>query len=363
MKILYIINGFGGGGKERRLLQLTKGLIDKGISILILSVSTRKNYDIKFDAPNIQIIELQEINRKKIIKFIRYYLKNFKPDIVHLWCSIPIVSIVTTVGKFMYRYKLIAGFIADANPIKGSLLKIATQFVYLIADAVVGNSKAGIIAQKAPSRKSFVIYNGFDFTRLNNLQNISKKQYGINHEYIVSMFARVDECKDYNMFLNVAKRIESHNKNILFLGIGQGCMLDTYKNKLTSEKIGNVIFLGFRKDVEALLKISDICLLFTNNNYHAEGISNSILEAMAVGKPVIATNGGGTPEIINNGVDGYIIQPQDCNTAIDIILRLINSETLRKTIGDNAQKKIYKDFSLEKMTNEYIKLYSSLNIY
>ena len=360
MKILYIINGFGGGGKERRLLQLTKGLIDKGVSILILSVSTRKNYDIKFDAPNIQIIELQEINRVKIINFISYYLKNFKPDIVHLWCSIPIVSIVTAVGKFIYRYKLIAGFIADANPITGTLLKIVTQFVYIIADAVVGNSKAGIIAQKAPSRKSFVIYNGFDFARLNNLQNISKKQYGINHKYIVSMFARVDECKDYNMFLNVAKRIESLNKNILFLGIGQGSMLDTYKNKLTSEKIGNVIFLGFRKDVEALLKISDICLLFTNNNYHAEGISNSILEAMAAGKPIIATDGGGTPEIIINDIDGYIIQPHDCDAAANLIIKLIEKESLRVQIGNNAQKKIHQKFSLERMTNEYINLYSNL---
>lgn len=361
MKIIYIINGFGGGGKERRLLQLIKGLsINKNISILILSVSSRKSYDIMFDMPNVEVIELANQNRIKLIKDILFNLNLYKPDIVHLWCSIPIISVITAIGKCLFRYKLIAGFIADSNPVKGFLLRFSTNIAYIVSDAVIGNSRAGIVAQKAPQNKSFVIYNGFDFTRLCGLQNITKKDFGFKCEYIVSMFARFDQCKDYDLFLRVAKKIESANENVLFLGIGHGCMLDYYKNKLLTEGINNVIFMGFRKDVEALLKISDICLLLTNNDYHAEGISNSILEAMAAGRPVIATNGGGTPEIINDGFDGFIVQPHDCNAVVDLILKLINSDTLRKQIGVNAQTRIRNDFSLEKMTNEYMKLYSKV---
>ena len=118
--------------------------------------------------------------------------------------------------------------------------------------------------------------------------------------------------------------------------------------------------IPFRDDIDKLLFVSDICLLCTNEKVHAEGVSNSIMEAMAAEKPIIATLGGGTAEIISNAIDGYIIPPSDYMMGAKTLLRLVHNEVERKVISISAKKKIEVDFSLEKMVSEYVEMYNQL---
>ena len=358
MKILHLINSLGGGGKERRMIQLIKGLTDVGYTNQkIITFSSRNDYAGQLIALGVEVIVLNHKERLKIVRDLFRAILYYKPTIIHSWCNMSLIMLILPFFKPILKFRYLAGFIADANKVPlFSLNKLAMFFSFRYADAIVSNSRAGLIAKNAPSKKSQVIYNGFDFNRLNNTATF-QTDIKVYTPYIISMFASFCPHKDYDMFLTVAKSFRNSRNDITFLAIGQGELLDFYIHRAQKENITNIIFLGFRKDVEAILKISDICLLFTDNKFHAEGVSNAIMEAMAAGKPVIATAGGGTTEIIDNKKNGYIIKPKDIPSAVSIINELLNSKQLRKNIGYAAVAKIKSCFLLECMTSKYIELY------
>jgi len=116
--------------------------------------------------------------------------------------------------------------------------------------------------------------------------------------------------------------------------------------------------LKFRNDIDAIITISDIGVLCNNPLYGEEGISNSLMEFMAFGKPVIATKGGGTNELISDKETGFLIEPQNPGELASKINLLLSNRTLLTNIGHNAKDSIQKNFSLDKMTDTYIQLYS-----
>ena len=95
-------------------------------------------------------------------------------------------------------------------------------------------------------------------------------------------------------------------------------------------------------------------------SHHGEGISNSIMESMAWGVPVIATNNGGTPEIIEDGINGKLIDVQSPESLSDMITGLIDHPVLLKEMGEKALQTIKDKFLLQRMTSEYIELYNSI---
>ena len=182
----------------------------------------------------------------------------------------------------------------------------------------------------------------------------------IKEAYVVCMAARFAPAKNWDMFLNVAEKVYAVRKDIVFLAIGDGPLLDTYRKVCAQRKIFNIKFLGHRSDVENLIRLSHVSLLFTNNQVHAEGVSNTIMETMAAKRPIIATAGGGTAEIVEDGENGYIIEPNDVEKAIHILFYLINHPEERKKISEAAYETIHSKFLLQDKTQEYINLYKTL---
>ena len=133
------------------------------------------------------------------------------------------------------------------------------------------------------------------------------------------------------------------------------------KNYLKSKyKSDNIKFLGLRNDVESIMKISDIGVLMSNNLKHGEGISNSIMEYMANGKPVIVSNNGGNSEIVLNDETGYIID-KNCHIILSnkIYALLSHSPTLKK-FGMNSKSRILNHFNIETMVYKFKDLYLEL---
>ena len=360
MRILHVIWGLGGGGKERRLIQLMKGLNTRGFDQCLVSFLDANDYKGSFEQYCNFLIVKGKNKIDRCIKFLQI-IKKQKPDVVHLWSCNPLVSLIMPVLKLRYGFKYVAGFIADAVPVKRlSFLSIANHVTYLFANAIVSNSKAGLDAKRANYKKAHVIYNGFDFNRfkLSNFNRLDyKEKLGIKEKYVATMVARFTPSKDYEMFLELAKQFNDNN-DVIFVAVGRGETMKDCINYCLDNGINNVKFLGFRSDVEEILMCSDFGILFTNENVHAEGVSNSIMESMAAGLPVIATDGGGTPEIIENRISGFIIPPKDYNEASKVLNELMQDELMRNKIGAAAKRRIETQFSLRTMTDEYIKLYS-----
>jgi glycosyltransferase involved in cell wall biosynthesis len=118
----------------------------------------------------------------------------------------------------------------------------------------------------------------------------------------------------------------------------------------------NVRFLGMRSDVPELLKLMDIFVLSSI----FEGVSNTILEAMATGLPVIATNVGGNPDLIEDSETGILVPKEDVSTLATVLERYILDHTIMKRHGTAGRKRAICEFGLNRMVAQYEDMYTSL---
>lgn len=365
MRITFILESFKRGGKERRCLQLIQGLNRRGYNeIQLIIVNNGIEYpEIYETSAEILIIDKKNkgISSYATYKTLKKSIEEFNPDIVHAWGEVSMLymSILRLRRKFVY----ICANVADCNRPKWySLRNIVSRFSFLLADAVVGNSKEGLKAYSAPARKSHCVYNGFNEDRFELVANIDKQalrnSLEVKTKYIVSMFARVDYYKDYDSFISLARNVLRQRDDVTFLAVGGGLYYDKYKDiPLKNE---NLKFIGFRSDVEKIMSITDISVLFSNYKFHKEGISNSILESMALGTPVIATNDGGSPEIISNGVNGYLVDENNVAVASMLLCDILDNPQQLKKLSENAESTVKQRFLLEHMIENYVNLYSNL---
>lgn len=364
MTILFVADNIGIGGKERRMSELIKslsGLVSYNI-ILISLTQTEFVYEYLYTFP-ITIIESKRRFRFSLSPFfmIRNAIKKYKPDVVHSWSSMG--SIFMLPMLFSRKFKFVNGIISDApmNVHWYQKSYLRGMLTYPFSDVIISNSMAGIKSYRAPVRKTICIYNGIDPNRFKNLPEIKKvkQDNGIAHfGYIVGMVGAFHRRKDFDTFVKAAKIIININKDICFLLIGEGKTRPRIKKKLSEMDKQNIFFLGRRSDVESLMQVFNIGVLCTNLKFHGEGISNSIIEYMSLKKPVIATEGGGTGEVIVNGENGYLIADKDVQSLVKKILYLFHNPAIEKRMGEMAAATIQKKFLLDRMTKEYISVYN-----
>jgi len=361
MKILYFIGTLCSGGKERRLIELMSGLKDNpDFEIMLVLAFNRIDYEYFYNL-SIEYISIDKTpNRKSLRPFFRLnsIVKNFKPDIIHTWGSMQTFYMAPV--AFIRRIPLINSQITDAPPRikKFSFQNFVNRFNFALSDVILANSYAGLKAYGVPdNKKSRVIHNGFDMNRIANLESKDsiREKFGINTEYIVGMVASFSEKKDYATYIKAASIILETRNDITFLCIGAGDD-SKYKKMISDEHKDFIKFLGRQENIESIMNICDIGILST----YTEGISNSILEFMALGKPVIATDGGGTNEIITNDITGFLITQKNQIDLGEKITNLLNDKNLRIKIGKNSKEYIKNEFNINKMRNEFINLYNGI---
>ncbi|WP_299319552.1 glycosyltransferase [uncultured Maribacter sp.] len=366
MNISFVLDSFGGGGKERRCLQLIQGLNKQdGFNIQVIIVNNDVSYPELYETNiDLQIIDSKKrkLNIVQTSLFLYRLLKDFNPDIVQAW-GVFSSFFINPISCFL-PFKYIGAYVANCNkPKKLSYERFTVLINTWLADCIIGNSEAGIKAYGIPKRKAKVIYNGFNEERYavtETTRSELKQQMGIQAKFVIAMIARVDINKDYETYIRAAKLILEQKSDILFLIVGSGPNLIPLQSLISDNEKKYFNFLGFRSDIEKILRITDVSVLCTNPQKHKEGVSNSIMESLAFGVPVIATNDGGTPEIIESGINGFLINAYDSKELKDKILQLIDDEMLIKKISDTAKLTIETKFNLNLMTSKYIDLYKSL---
>lgn len=358
MKISFVLDTFGGGGKERRCLQLVQGLNKRGYNDLQVIII---NNDVAYPELYNTKSEITIIDRKnrglsffQTCREVMTLFKEFKPDIVQTWGGIS--TLIPIILKPFFKYKLIGAYVADANKIGRWSLNACYPY---FCDKVIGNSKIGLDAYRVPIKKGLVVYNGFNEKRLDKVINKPKKkeELGISTPYVVAMVATFGPNKDWWCYLNAAKQIMKNRKDITFLGVGNGPMWEEMNQAISEEERKQIKLLGRRDDIDELLQICDMTVLTSN---HGEGVSNSIMESMAWGVPAIATNSGGTPEIITDGWNGVLLNSNDSELLSDIIIKLLDNSEKLGVFSRNAVKTVQEKFLLERMTELYMNLYKSL---
>ena len=290
---------------------------------------------------------------------LRMFNKSIQPHVVFSFSTTlsHYALLLKLFGPFQYR--LINGSIRDA-PVILNMHMHFEKFMYNFYTEVVANSKAGLKAYNQWGKKGRkVLYNGFNENRLPK-ESKDKLRYnlGMEDKFTITMVGSMGSSKDQRTFIYAANQVIKEKSDIQFILIGDGPKKYEYEKLVESLKITrSVYFTGEVNNPELYLCATDLSVL-CSASWHGEGIPNVVLESMAAGTPVIATNNGGTKEILINNFNGYLIKNGDYNRIAKYILRLKNDKTLLKQLGKNGRLDAEKRFSIDKMKKEVINILS-----
>jgi glycosyltransferase involved in cell wall biosynthesis len=366
IRLLFFIGSLKSGGKERRLIELLSYLKNLGLFDLKLILTYNQVEYETFNEIGINYISLDnQPNDKKCNRFFTLYkiCKEFKPDIIHTWGRMQTFYTIPTI--LLTGIPLVNSQITNAPPSNTTSFfsKIINKINFFFSSVIISNSYAGLNAYRLNnSKKTKVIYNGVNLNRFINPPKIDhiKNKYKIQTKYAVIMAASFSQNKNYDLFLKIAEITTAKRNDVSFIAVGGSTNNDIKFNDIKKryESNNKIILPGKINDVEALINICDVGLLFSQKERHGEGLSNSIIEYMALGKPVIANDAGGTSEILKDKHNGFLVLEEDPNLISDLIIRLIDNKVERENMGKIG--KVFVENNLNIL--EIGKIYSSVYI-
>ncbi|OFW61972.1 MAG: hypothetical protein A2133_07215 [Actinobacteria bacterium RBG_16_64_13] len=213
------------------------------------------------------------------------------------------------------------------------------------SDIVIANSAAGLATLRLRSSKGRVIPNGFDRSRL-----VPRSRAPLSGSpIIVVMAARMHQMKDWDLYLAVVRLMAERDRGKWrFLAVGDGPerpRLMSEGSDLVAE--GSLEFVPEMTEVAPLLSTADIGVLLTNPRRHAEGCSNSILEYMAAGIPVVCSDSGGNAELVQEGTTGFVVPGRDAERLVGRLSDLAAHPTIAQQMGECGARRVREEFSVE----------------
>jgi glycosyltransferase involved in cell wall biosynthesis len=202
-----------------------------------------------------------------------------------------------------------------------------------------------------------VIYNGVAPAQMVTDEEVQKckAELEVSGSYpMLGVVGSLYPVKGHRFLLEAMQEIIRQWPKAQLLVIGRGELEVSLKEQVEQLAIGaNVHFLGMRQDVPRLLSLLDVCILPSLS----EGLSLALLEAMASGKPVVATRVGGNPELIDHGRTGFLVQPEDARDLAANLLKLLNDPETMQQFGRQAEERVRQHFSMKQMVDRYRGLY------
>jgi glycosyltransferase involved in cell wall biosynthesis len=213
---------------------------------------------------------------------------------------------------------------------------------------------------KLPARKVITIKNGIDTARFGpsaETRAAVRNEFGYGTgDVVIAIVARLAPVKNHKLLIDTFGTFAGKYPQARLLIIGDGPLRGELESHVAHCSLQQKItFAGDRPDVERLMTGADIATLSSQS----EGISLTLLEAMATGLPVVATNVGGNPTIITEGRDGHLVE-QNVPSYSTALGRLVESETVRRQLGERARTTVIEKWSVTRMAEQYQELYAEL---
>lgn len=373
MNILYSVFTTGWGGLEKYPLTLNKTLKKNGNNQYIITHLNSKLYETANDM-GIETFGLKSFSKFNfsVINTMRKIIKEKKIDVVHINSSRELYNWRFALMGFP-KVKLIMTFHIGV-PNHNELLH---SFLYKRVNKIIAISHFEMeeMFTKLPANKSKICYlpNGIDLERFNNSKTENEllmakktlyKEYNIPMEHLLfTSVGNLSKGKGILEWINATINICIENKNITFIWIGDDSHIDEnytmedLKNKIRDSGFSNrIILAGYQRDIPRFLEVSDLFLLPARK----ESFGLVYIEAMAMGLPVIGCNSGGPGEIIKDGVNGYLCEPNNVNSLKNSISRGIKNIAILKSIG-KTNVEYSKIFSIESHVSKLIDIYSENN--
>lgn len=201
------------------------------------------------------------------------------------------------------------------------------------------------------TKKVVVVYNGIDLEEFDSFSSSSsiREEFGIAHgTVLLGSIGRIEKRKGQEYLISAMRDID----NAKLVLVGGGAQKDIHELKILCNSFNiadRVIHVGYRDDIPALLKAIDI---FVFPTIRGEGFARAILEAMAAGKPVVASDDGGNPEAVVDGLTGYIVPVGDSSSLAEKLNDLVGNKKKRTAMGRAGRKRVEEFFTIQRNVEE-----------
>ena len=309
--------------------------------------------------PRVNVFYLPRRSKHDPTVFWRFLVLcwRLKPSIIAAWH--PMTAIYAIPAAWALRIKLVSAIIQSAPSVVSSKLRRHTWLAFACSDSVVANSAAGIRAYNPPRPKTALIHAGYDLEKISITpdQAFLRREFDLRTQYIVGMVAAFPEFKDQPTFIAAATIILRQRRDVTFVMVGGGPTLERCQALVADEDTDHIRFLGeLPTPIEDIVAAFDIGALVT----FTEGISNSIIEYMILRKPVVATDGGGTAELLLDGETGILVRQSDPASVAAATVRLLDDAELRQRMGARGRHRIETEFLAPQTFARYAELYDCL---
>jgi len=379
INVLQLIGSFNQGGSERQAVQLTRLLREDGrFHVLVATLDSSGPLGAQVqrlglnDVPEYPLTSFYDRNAVTQMKRFVKYLKQNEVHVVHAHDFY--TNIFGMTASTLARVPVRIASRRESS-VRAATQRFVERGAYKLAQKVVANCeevRQQLILEGVSATKVTTLYNGLDLSSF-------APQTGDRNEVLASLGLPVDVprrfitivanmrahfqeptpvcLKDHPTFLRAAKRVHEVIPDAAFVIAGEGEMLEATR-KLAAE-LGiekQTFFLGRCENVPVLLSASFACVLSST----AEGFSNSILEYMAAGRPVVATRVGGAAEAIEEGSSGYLVNAGDDESLAERLIRLLSDTARAEEMGQRGKEIVSEKFSSEAQLRRTTNLYDEL---
>lgn len=370
-RVLHVIPRLGLGGTEKGVLKVIGGLGETEFEHRICAV---RGIDATFaKREGLEGKAYSVDSGRSGLQFplwrLKKVMRSFRPHIVHsrnfgaleavpaAWLAgVPVVIH----SEHGYELEILGGLPLRRRLLCRAFYRMADQ-VFTVTDDL---RKYHAAQSGFPPERLRVIYNGVDTERFSSqLQERGQIRASLSipqERFVAGTVGRLMPIKDQQTLLQAARTLLQRGQDIQVLIVGDGPELGNLKRYVSDapELAGRVTFTGASEAVISLMRAMDIFVLPSI----CEGMSNTVLEAMACGLPVIATRTGGNPELIEEGSSGFLFEPRDANQLSALLLRMVENEAERLALGESARRRAVTSFSLAAMLERYRELYRELSL-
>jgi glycosyltransferase involved in cell wall biosynthesis len=357
MKVAQFIDTADIGGAETVMLELSRELRNLDVEVIIVHLNNGKLVELaKKHQLNTVSLPFSRYYRSIftlpifIIKF-SIWLKKNKIDVLHSHlygpisgsffaaCLSNVVHIGTLHDTYLVQERFGRGFILFLTQLfRSKLVTVSKDMLGFYQRYIPGN------------RKIYKITNG---VQIDNYPNTEQEQE-IKSTIELITVARLVKLKRHEKLLYMIKDLLNKNPLLRWNIVGDGPEYNSLLNKIKELGLeGQIILHGFTNNVKGLLRKADIFIMFSET----EGLSCSVLEALASGVPCVVNDVGGNNELVISGVNGFLINDNEESEFAKKLECLISDQNLRKQFSDNAKEFVEKEYSLTKMAIRYLKLY------
>ena len=363
--ILHTIETSGPGGAETSLLLLASKLNrDRYRSLALLPREGWLSEQLRDAGVPVFFADSKKWYDFHLVREMRRLIDHERVDLIH--SQLPGQNFYSSLVGWLNARKTVVTYqgkieLTRSQGWKGTLRQTTIR---RLADAVVAVSDdVGALLRQSdfPAKKVVRIYNAIDVRRLQvtgngHLRHNLRLPEGSK---LVGTVANIRVPKGYAFLIQAARMVIDRIPQAHFVAVGD---IDPELSKPLFElveKLGlrnQFHFLGFRSDVPEILSELDVFVLASTS----EGLPLALLEAMAAGKPAVATQCGGPAEVIKNGVTGLLVAPGEPSAIASALLELLTSQELAARLAQAGRAKVREEFALGKMLEQYEALYERL---